>query len=62
VEEAVVTMALVAPKNTILLVVTGLNPVPEMVTKVPIGPLVGVRAEIVIGELMDSDCKRLADA
>jgi hypothetical protein len=41
--DAALTVALVAPKKTILLVVVVLNPVPEILTVVPIIPLVGLK-------------------
>src|SRR5476651_1753064 len=45
---AAVTVAMVAPKNTILLVVVVLKLVPVMVTDVPTGPLAGVN-EVIVG-------------
>src|SRR5476651_382201 len=45
---AAVTVAMVAPKNTILLVVVALKLVPVMVTGVPTGPLDGVN-EVMVG-------------
>src|SRR5471030_1654861 len=45
---AAVTVAMVAPKNTMLLVVVALKLVPVMVTDVPTGPLAGVN-EVMVG-------------
>lgn len=43
---AMETVALVAPKNTILLAAVVLKPVPVIVTVVPTGPLAGVKEVI----------------
>ena len=40
---AFVTVARVAPKNTILLAAVALKPVPAMVTVVPVMPFVGIK-------------------
>ena len=47
VAEAVVTVAWVAPKKTMLFAGVGSKLVPVMVTVVPIGPLVGVKEEMI---------------
>jgi hypothetical protein len=47
---AAVTVAMVAPKNTILLDAAALNPVPFIVTDVPTGPLAGLNELITGGD------------
>ena len=44
VSEVAVTVAFVAPKNTMLLAGVGSKPLPVMVTEVPMGPEPGEKA------------------